>query len=166
MISAINGGWATPSSAKRLISVSYCCDCLRWCDLKDTKHKNHVIYGYVQHLAVRINIYLRSLQKATCYARSSEPCRHQKAGIRTMIGKHVVRVWFGGWAPIYVCLEGFQFVLAWPTKSVPTHTPSMFLLACSPNQMSQVPKWHEQQIPSKKTNSRENASETNQWTTI
>ena len=106
------------------------------------------------------------IQKATCYARSSERCRHQKAGIRTMIGKHVVRVWFGGWAPIYVCLEGFQFVLAWPTKSVPTHTPSMFLLACSPNQMSQVPKWHEQQIPSKKTNSRENASGTNQWTTI
>ena len=54
--------------------------------------------------------------------RSSERCRHQKAGIRTMIGKHVVCVWVGGWAPIYVRLEGFQVVVARSTKPVPPHT--------------------------------------------
>ena len=55
-ISASNGDWSSPSSAKRRNSVSRCCGCMWWCDLGDMKRKNYFIFVYVQHLAIRVDM--------------------------------------------------------------------------------------------------------------
>ena len=164
-ISASNGDWSSPSSAKRRNSVSHCCGCLWWCDLGGMKRKKHFIFVYVQHMVIHSGRHVRLRRWGTESVGAIQavcavgPADEDQCLLWVPWGECVS--WWVGSNP---CLPRRFSNCIGAVNQVGSHTPSMFLLACPPNQTSQVPNDSSRKCHAKAN--RKNSIETNQWTTI